>query len=45
MIDQAWKHIQQAHPEMAADIKNNSKETNDKWMAEFKEKFYALAEA
>jgi predicted small metal-binding protein len=44
MIDQSWEHIQQAHPELAKTIKSNSKEMNDEWMAEFKEKFYAAVE-
>ena len=36
MIDQAWKHLQADHPKQAADIMLNSKEENDKWMANFK---------
>ena len=36
MIDQAWKHLQKDHPEMAKNIMSNSKEENDKWMNGFK---------
>jgi len=36
MIDQAWKHLQTEHPDMAANIMKNTKEENDKWMADFK---------
>ena len=42
MIESGWKHIEVAHPDMAADIKNNSEEMNNKWMAEFSNTFDAL---
>jgi predicted small metal-binding protein len=45
MIRQGWKHIEEAHPELADNIKNNPKEINDKWMADFHAKFDSLPEA
>ena len=42
MIDNGWKHIQEAHPEQAKKIMGNAKEVNDKWMADFKAKFDSL---
>ncbi len=46
MITNAWKHLQEAHPEQAENIQKNPQDVNDKWMAEFKEtKFPALADA
>ena len=45
MISNGWKHIQEAHPDMAAKIGANSKEENDKWMADFKAKFDTFPEA
>jgi hypothetical protein len=45
MIDKGWKHIQEAHPELAQNIMNNPKEENDKWMANFKAKFDTLEDA
>ncbi|HEX5429546.1 MAG TPA: hypothetical protein VFX17_00515 [Patescibacteria group bacterium] len=42
MIDSGWKHLQETHPEQAENIMKNPKEANDKWMAEFKEKFDTL---
>ncbi len=38
------KHVEEAHPDMAAQIKAMSKEDTDKWMAEFKGKFDAAPE-
>ena len=45
MIGKAWTHLQESHPDMAEAIKNNPKEVNDKWMADFKGKFDVLPEA
>lgn len=45
MIDKAWKHLQEAHPEQAKNIMSNPKEENDKWMADFKANFAALKNA
>ncbi len=45
MIDQAWKHLEEAHPEVAENIKKNPKEENDKWMADFKSNFDNLENA
>jgi predicted small metal-binding protein len=44
LISSGWQHIQEAHPEMAEGIKNNPKEVNDKWQADFKVKVDALPE-
>ena len=38
------KHVEEAHPELAAQIKAMTKEETDKWMAEFSAKFDALAD-
>ena len=45
MIDTGWKHIHEAHPEIEQRIMANPKEENDKWMAEFAEKFPNLQDA
>ena len=45
MVTNGWKHLQEAHPEVAQNIMNNPKDVNDKWMTEFKEKFESLPEA
>ena len=37
----AMKHIEESHPEMAAQIKAMSKEDMDKWMADFQQRFDA----
>jgi hypothetical protein len=44
MVANGMKHVEQAHPEMAADTKKMSKEDTEKWFAEFKGKFDALPE-
>jgi hypothetical protein len=44
IVDQAMKHVTEAHPEMAADIQKMSKEDTAKWFAEFQGKFDALPE-
>lgn len=44
MVADGMKHVEAAHPEMAADIKKMSPEDMSKWMAEFKPKFDALPE-
>lgn len=42
MLASGMKHVTEAHPEMAADIKKMSKEDMAKFMIEFKSKFDAL---
>jgi hypothetical protein len=44
MATNGMKHVEEAHPEMAADIKKMSPEDTAKWMAEFNGKFAALPE-
>lgn len=44
MLADGMKHVEEVHPEMAADIKKMSPEDTAKWMAEFKPKFDALPE-
>jgi hypothetical protein len=44
MVANGMKHVTEAHPEMAADIKKMSKEDTAKWFAEFQSKFDALPE-
>jgi hypothetical protein len=44
MVANGMKHVEEAHPEMAADIKKMSPEDTAKWMAEFHTKFDALPE-
>ncbi len=39
------QHMEQAHPELAAKMKANSKEENDQWMSELATKWNALPEA
>ena len=39
MVANGMKHLTQAHPKMAEDMKMMSKEVGDKWMAEFKAKW------
>lgn len=41
MVKNGMIHIEQAHPEMAADIKKMSPEETDRWMADFRPKFDA----
>jgi len=41
MAMNGMKHIEEAHPDMATDIKAMSKEDTDKWMADFQKKFDA----
>ena len=43
-VTNGWKHMQEAHADQAEKIKSNSKEENDKWMAEFSKKWDALPE-
>ena len=45
MMDKGWKHMKEAHPELAAKIEANPKEVNDKWFADFKIKFLTLDDA
>ncbi len=42
MIHQAWVHLGTEHPEIAENIKNNPKEVNDRWMADFHTTFESL---
>lgn len=44
MVDVGWKHLQEAHPELAKSIMSNPKEENDKWMDDFKANFEKLAD-
>jgi len=41
MVQKGMKHIEQAHPEMAMDIKKMKPEETTKWMDDFKTKFDA----
>jgi len=41
MVKNGMDHINQAHPEMAADIKKMTPEETTKWMADFQKKFDA----
>ncbi len=41
MVANGMKHMESAHPEMAAKVKAMSKEETDKWMEEFKGKWEA----
>jgi predicted small metal-binding protein len=41
MVDNGMKHVNEAHPKMAEDMKAMSKETTDKWMGEFQVKWAA----
>lgn len=45
MIMNGWNHIEAEHSQLASDIKGNPKDVNDKWMAEFTEKFDSLEDA
>lgn len=45
MIGSGWEHVKMAHPETAATISANSKEMNDKWMADFSANFESLQDA
>lgn len=42
MVANGMKHIEAAHPDMAATVKAMSKEDTEKWMADFTVKFNAL---
>ena len=44
MATNGMKHVNEAHPEMAADIAKMSPEDTAKWMTEFQSKFDALPE-
>ena len=44
MTSNGMKHIEEAHAEMAKQIKAMTKEETDKWMMEFKAKFDAAPE-
>jgi predicted small metal-binding protein len=46
VIEVGWKHLQEAHAEIAQRIMSQPKEQNDKWMEDFKNNvFPPLAEA
>lgn len=44
MVDNAMKHVEASHPDLAAQVKGMSKEDKEKWMADFRTKFAALPE-
>lgn len=44
MVQNGMKHIEESHPEMAADVKKMTPEATTKWMDDFKTKFDALPE-
>lgn len=44
MVKNGMDHINQAHPEMAADIKKMTPEATTQWMADFQKKFDAAAD-
>ncbi len=44
MVANGMKHVTEAHPEMAEDIKKMSPEDMAKWKTEFQRKFDALPE-
>lgn len=44
MVQNGMKHLTEAHPKMVEDMKAMSKETGDKWRAEFQEKWDATPE-
>ena len=44
MVKNGMAHIEQAHPDMAADIKKMSPEATTAWMADFQKKFDAAKE-
>jgi predicted small metal-binding protein len=41
MVKNGMAHVEQAHPDMAADIKKMTPEETTKWMEDFKAKFNA----
>jgi predicted small metal-binding protein len=45
MVTNGMKHLEETHPEMAADMKNMPKEAMDKWMATFQEKWAATPDS
>ena len=44
MVKNGMDHINQAHPEMATDIKKMAPEETTKWMSDFQVKFDAAPE-
>ena len=44
MVANGTKHVAEAHPEMAADIKSMSKEAMDEWKTGFDKTWNALPE-
>jgi predicted small metal-binding protein len=44
MVQNGMKHVEEAHPEMLADIKKMTPEATTQWMADFQKKFDALPE-
>ncbi len=45
MVDNGMKHMQEAHPEMAAKVNDMSDEDKKKWMDDFRAKYDDLPEA
>lgn len=43
-VTNAMKHLEEAHPELAASIKANTPEANAAWMTDFTVKWNALPE-
>ena len=44
MVTNGMKHIEEAHPELATQIKAMAQQEQDKWMMDFKPKFDAAPE-
>lgn len=44
MVDNGMVHVNEAHPELSAQIQAMTPEESAKWMTEFEEKFAALPE-
>jgi hypothetical protein len=44
MVNNGTKHLAEAHPKMAEDMKTMPKEVGDKWREEFQEKWDAAPE-
>jgi predicted small metal-binding protein len=44
IVQEAMKHVEASHPDLAAQIKAMTPEETSKWMADFRPKFDALPE-
>jgi predicted small metal-binding protein len=44
MVDAGWAHVESAHPELAATMKDMSQEEKGKWAADFHAKYEAMPE-